>query len=197
MHKILNPVILLLIAFLSISLASCSSRVVAQEDAETGMRFDMTMNVPGRDPVELSGAALGTDSSLAGTLGGITTRTILTGGRLYSLNPSIKTAREIENPPPPATDEDGWAEWLIEPGRINPLTFATTVAMASDFDGETTFGDDESVNAVFDHGKLSSIEFDVPEQDEPVTYTYSGFEEDEDISPADFDIPDDYILTEL
>ena len=185
--------ILSLILLVATSL-SCSSRVVAQEDEEVGVRFTMTMEAPDRDAVEFDGAALGEDFGLTGVVGGIATRTILTGGKLYALTPAIKTAREVDNPPPPARDEDGWAEWLIEPGRINPVTFDARIGLRSDFDGETSLGDTESVAAIFDHGKLASIEFHVPPQEGTISYTYSDYEDDDSITANDFRVPDDYML---
>ena len=187
----------ILIAIVSTAFAACSTQVVAQEDTDSGYRFDMTMEAPGRDTVDFSGAVLNGDHSLAGVIGGITTRTVMTGGRLYSLNPAIKTAREVENPATPAADEDGWVVWLTEPGRINPLTFRSAAGVGTSFDGEVTLGDTEDIEVVFDNGRLVSISFGIPRQDGSVVYTWSNYEEDEDISPADFSIPDDYSVSEL
>ncbi len=187
------PTILLLV---SLATASCATGVVAQEDEADGIRFVMVMNAPGRDAVEFTGAALGDDCRLKGVVGGIETVNLLTGGRLYVLNPAIKTAREIDNPRPPGLDEAGWAEWLIEPGRVNPLSFAEMAGLDRDIDGEMFAGERDEVALEFEDGRLVFVEFPKPGGGGRISYEYSDFEADSDISERDFEIPGDFLLSD-
>jgi hypothetical protein len=195
-QKLNHGILLMLVAIFATAFLAVSGLVLAQ-DTSTGVYYNMTMHVPGQDLVEYHGAALDNYHSISGTIGGITTRTVLTDGRLYSINPAIKTAFEIEYPEVPAPDETGWANWLIEPGRINPLTFNTLAGVETDYSGEVHLGGTDDVNAVFDNGRLALITFHMPDQTEPVVYTWSNFEESPDIAAVDFIIPEDYAINEL
>ena len=162
------------------------------QEASGGYSFTMTMASPGQDDVVFSGNVLGGDMSLRGRVGGIETVDLLTGGKLYLLTPAIRTAKELDNPDPPGRNTDDWPEWLLEPGRVNPLTFASVLGEDSDKNGQVNFGADGKVEAVFDHGKLGELHFPSPSDGGTITYTYSDFEQDASLTKADFEVPEGY-----
>ena len=162
------------------------------EPGDKGMRFVMTMHAGDRAPVEFDGTALGTDCRLVSVVGGIETITLLTGVKLYSLTPSIMTASEVDNPNPPGSGEPGWEEWLIEPGRINPITFYEKAGVEGDFSGEKAIGEGGAVKLVFDDGILLSVEFSAGRDNSRIVYNYEGFRQDGSLKPEDFAIPDGY-----
>lgn len=174
---------------------ACSESRAAAGDTP-GVGFNMIMTAPGRNPVEFTGLAMEDNIRLEGVIGGIETVTLLADGTLYSLTPAIKTFSELDNPPPPSMNSSGWTDWLIEPGRINPLTFAGLIGEDSDVDGRISAGNDDGVEFAFDSGRLTSVRFPGARGNGVVSYTYSDFETDADISGADFRIPDDYTSLE-
>ncbi len=158
-------------------------------------RFVMSMSSPGRDAVEFQGAAMGSNFRLAGRVGGIESVVLNRNGTIYVLTPAIKTYREIDNPSPPV-DTGNWSEWLLEPGRINPFSFAELVGLDDDISGRTIVGDGGDVVSNFEDGVLASISFPVLSGEGNITYTYSGFETDEDLPSDLFTVPSDYLLSE-
>jgi len=155
----------------------------------------MTLDSTGRDSVEFQGAALADNLRLAGRVGGIESVILNRSGTIYVLTPAIKTFREIENPSPPL-DTGNWPEWLIEPGRINPFSFAGLVGLNDAVSGRRTLGDSGDVEATFDDGFLTSISFPVLSGDGNITYSYSGVETDDDVTAGLFEVPEDYLLAE-
>ncbi len=187
--------VLLIILVCALAVGTAYADPVADDEkSDTGMRFSMVMRAPDRDPVEFRGAVFGDDFSLAGVVGGIPSITLFTDGKLYFLTPAIKTAREIENPPPPPKDEDGWFGWLIEPGRINPYAFAELLELPVNFDEEITVGERGTIRMEFTGGRLYQVRFPGPNGDGRITYTYSDFDADEEITADDFNIPDDFLV---
>jgi len=170
-----------------------TSIVMAGGGAERGYTFTMVMQVGDRDPVEFEGIALGNNLRLSGGVGGIETVTLLAGSDLWILTPSVKTARKVDNPAPPAMDESGWVDWLIEPGRINPMKFAALLGLADDVDGDRPAGTGGGIKFSFDDGTLLSVEFPAGRGDGQVSYTYSDIERDNGITQADVSIPADFM----
>ncbi len=184
--------ILLTLLALALILGACASGRAAEGTARDGTRFAMAMETPDRT-VEFKGAALGEDFSLTGVVGGIETIISLTGGKLYTLTPAIKTASEIDIPEAPDVDAAGWPEWLTEPGRVNPLTFATLIGLTDDFNGKKAIGENETVGLEFTSGVLDCASFPNPEGEGTISYTYSDFESDPTIKSEDFAVPPDYL----
>jgi hypothetical protein len=189
--------ILALLPLVALAFA-CSRTAEAQTgpDEAAGVSFKMTMSAPGRDAVEFTGMALGDDCKLTGVVGGIQSVTLLTGGKLYSLTPAIKTASEIDNPPPPGRDEGGWPAWLAEFGRVNPLAFAGLVGLEEDVDGQVRIGENNRIELRFEGGRLISLSFPAEGREGSITYTYSDYQSDADIAADDFALPDDYVLSD-
>ena len=197
--KMKSKLILAIIAALVITVGVGVSLAIAGSagpNEPKGVTFSMTMESPGRDPVLFSGAALGGDMKLVAKIGGIETVNLLTGGSLYILTPAIRTAREVENPDPPARDSGEWPEWLIEPGRVSPLTFAEVLGEDGEVDGQVRFGAGTRVDARFDHGRLVQLRFPSPSGEGSVVYIYGDFEEDADLASEDFQVPSGYKITE-
>ena len=163
---------------------------------ESGMRFSMEVQAPERDPVEFEGIVLGGNQKLSSVAGSIDTVSLLIGSKWYHLTPAIKTARLTENPPAPGVGEDGWVEWLIEPGRINPLAFAERVGKDSGFTGTVNAGPGARVHFVFSDGRLGSVEFPAGRGNGVIKYICSDFETDNSVKAADLEIPSDYLVIE-
>jgi len=190
--NMVKKTVLLTLLGLALILGACASGRAAEGTAGDGTRFAMVMETPDRT-VEFKGAALGEDCSLTGVVGGIETVILLTGGKLYTLTPAIKTASEIDIPDPPDVDAARWPEWLTEPGRVNPLTFAKLIGLTDDFNGKKAIGEGETVGLEFTSGVLDCICFPNPEGEGTITYTYTDFESDPGIKSEDFAIPPDYL----
>lgn len=181
---------------LLLGLAAVQVIAAGRGDSDDGMRFTMVMEVPGQDSVEFTGTALGRNSRLEGRVGGILSVKLLSDGQLFILTPAIKTAQEIDSPDIPDNGSDTWPEWLSEPGRINPLTFAGSIGQDDDVSGTVEPGRGGQVSVVFEDGMLKSVRFPNQAGEGMITYTYSGFEVDGDLTVGNFEIPDDYLLTD-
>ena len=168
--------------------------VLGQSD--TGYRFTMELDSPGRDAVTFDGTALGPDVRLEGQVGGIASAMLQSRGDLFILTPAIMTAREVENPDPPVADEAGWSDWLIEPARVNPINFAALLGEDPAVDGQVQFGSGRSCQAGFEEGKLVQLRFPSPSGEGNITYTYSDIEADEDLSADEFRVPSDYLVSD-
>jgi hypothetical protein len=179
----------LLYAIAAILILSIS--IIAHAEA-TGFHFTMIMASPGQDDATYVCSSLGDDMSLEGKIGNIATKTLLSGGKLYALTPAIKTFREIENPDPPAKDSADWPDWLLEPGRVNPLKFADILGQQQDLTDSVRFGAGGQIEAKFDHGRLVRLSFPSPSGEGNVVYSYSDFAEAPDLKPEDFQVPSDY-----
>ena len=195
MSKI-GPIRIVSVILVFLALATFAYLAVAQISTDTGATFTLVMEVPGQNNVEFSGAALSDDSRLEGRVGGIESVKLLSDGHLYILTPAIKTAREIDNPGIPGANSDSWPEWLSEPGRINPLSFAEATGQADDISDTVRIGQGGQVSATFEDGILKSIRFPNPDGDGSITYTYRNFESDSDLTASDFEVPDDYLTTD-
>ena len=161
-------------------------------DESAGYRFTLTISSQGIDPVVLDGAVLGDKVLLRGDVQGIETKYLLTQDCLYILTPAIHSATEVENIDPPSRNSGDWSEWLLEPGRVNPLTFAGMIGEDSDKDGSVDFGRDGAVEAVFDTGRLTRLSFPSPSDETSIVYSYTDFMEDPDLSASDFEVPEGY-----
>ena len=159
-----------------------------------GFSFTMVMQAGDRDPVEFEGCTLGDSLCLSAATGGIATVTLLLGSDLYILTPSVKTARKVDNPPPPDLDEGGWIDWLVEPGRINPMNFAGIIGLDDDFSGQITAGAGGGVKFTFDDGELRTVEFPMGRLGGSVVYRYSEIESDNSVSASDVSIPSDFLV---
>jgi hypothetical protein len=179
-------------------LAVAAAQVIAagRGAQASGMTFTMVMEVPGQDTVEFSGTALDENSRLEGQVGGIECVKLLSEGNLYILTPAIKTARKMDNPDSPGSTSDSWPEWLSEPGRVNPLTFASAIGQPDDVSDTIAIGQGGRVTAVFEDGILKSIRFPNSDGDGTVSYTYRNFEDDSDLTAGDFQVPDDYLMSD-
>jgi hypothetical protein len=166
------------------------------EVAVAAYRFQMVIESPGRDDVTFAGAALDCDLRLKATVGGIETAMILNESGLFILTPAIRTARNVETSDPPGVDEAGWSEWLIEPARVNPLTFHELIGEEPDVDGQVRIAAGNSVEARFSDGILQSLSFPSPSGDGTITYAYSDFEEDDELVKSDFQVPADFLTTD-
>jgi hypothetical protein len=168
--------------------------IVASFAAEnsTGYSFNLSIESPGHDRTEFDGKLLGDDMLLDGTVGGIETINLLTGGHLYVLTPAIKTASEVEGQSLSGRNSSNWPQWLLEPGRVNPMTFLDSVGGESGLSDTIGFGANNEVEAVFEDGNLTSLSFPEPDGHGRITYHYSNFTEDSDITQADFQIPEGY-----
>jgi hypothetical protein len=161
---------------------------------ESGFTFSMTMQSPGQDDAIYAGASLGDDMSLKGKVGEIETITLLSSGKLYVLTPAIRTARELENPDSPPTERDSadWSDWLLEPGRVNPLKFAEVIGEEPDLTDQVHFGAGSRMEAKFESGRLVRLSFPSPSGEGDVVYSYSDFTEAPDLKPEDFQVPSSY-----
>ncbi|MCX6645918.1 MAG: hypothetical protein NTY09_06140 [bacterium] len=186
------------IGIILLLLAVAAVQVIAagRGSHDTGATFTMVMEVPGQDTAEFSGMAFGENSRLEGQIGGIDSVKLLSGGKLYILTPAIKTAREMDNPDTPGSTSDSWLDWLSEPGRINPLTFASAIGQPDDVSDTIELGQGGRVTVVFEDGILNSIRFPNSDGDGMVAYTYRNFEDDSDLTASDFQVPGDYLMTD-
>jgi hypothetical protein len=164
-------------------------------DSNPGYRFSLTITSPDQKDITFSGASLAGDVSLKGKVGAIETIDLLTGGKLYALTPAIQTARELGNPAHPATDASGWPEWLVEPGRVNPITFGELIGQKSDAMGDVSFGAGGTITAKFDGGKLVQLKFPSVTGKGTTVYNYSDFKEDISLHSTDFVVPTNYQTT--
>lgn len=167
-----------------------------ESSSDNGYTFTLEISNPGSDRITFNGSVLGDNMKLSSTVGGIQTVNLITGGKFFVLTPAIKTATELDLPDAPSPDGETWQEWLSEPAHINPLNFARIAGAARDADGEVTFGADGCITALFTDGRLASLWFPANGSREEVMYNYSNFEEDSELSRADFQVPDDYLVTE-
>ncbi|MFH1676566.1 MAG: hypothetical protein ABIC40_06030 [bacterium] len=190
-----SAVILLGIATLlqNPSLFSVKSQAAEKIPFPTALSFTLTIKAPGQDPAVLQGLSSVGNMRLEGKIGGIATVNLLKDSKLFALTEAIKTAREIENPPLPKTDDPGWTEWLTEPGRVNPLNFAVQIGKDREFHGQVKLAGGK-VTAIFDHGILSNISFPLPESDSNIEYAYGGIVKNPEIPEGYFDIPKDYMV---
>jgi len=168
---------------------------IQAQDSLDGWRFTLVIESTDSDSVEFEGLVHDGNIRLCESVSGIETVAVLTDDGLFIMTPAIMTATEIEEMDPPSVDEVGWVEWLMEPGRINPMTFATMLELEDDYDESFEFGDGE-VTALFSGGILESLSFPTPSDEGTITYTYSGFEEEGNINPADFEVPASYRITD-
>jgi hypothetical protein len=188
-----SKILLALIAFLALSISLFAG---GNNPDNSGIRFIMVMDVPGQDTVEFDGRVLRDNCRLEGLVGRIESVILLTGGDLFVLTPAIKTAREIDNPGIPGNDSTTWSEWLIEPGRINPLNFGESLGVSDEGNESLQVGSSGQIDLNFENGILKSVRFANPDGEGEVIYTYRDFESDSDIKHRDFEIPDDYLMTE-
>jgi len=168
--------------------------LIAGGSSSSGYSFNMVMKAGDRDPVTFAGIAMGNSLKLSGDTGGIATVTLLADDDLYILTPSVKTARKVENPAPPALTDSGWVEWLVEPGRINPLNFASQIGVEDDFTGEIDAGERGNVLFVFEDGILKKVEFPGSRDSGTIKYEYSNVELDSSIKVSDLSIPGDFLV---
>ena len=156
--------------------------------------FTLTIKAPDQDPAVFQGLASGEKMRLEGKISGIAAVTLLIDSKIYALTEAIKTAREIENPPVPKTDDAGWTDWLTEPGRVNPLDFAVRIGKDREFDGQAKLAGGKVI-AIFDHGILSKISFPSTESDSNIEYVYGAVVKNPEIPESSFDIPKEYKIT--
>ncbi|HDS30639.1 MAG TPA: hypothetical protein ENN67_06310 [Firmicutes bacterium] len=169
----------------------------SSSNATPAMKFRLVVESPGGESSSFAGAVLNDYLRLKGSVAGIETAMIKAGdGEIYILTPAIRTARKLENPDVPDSESADWSEWLIEPARVNPFTFAGLIGKDSKIDGQVRFGAGNRIDSRFSDGVLQTLSFPSPSGDGTIKYTYSDFVEDAELKRSDFDIPEGFIVTE-
>lgn len=160
-----------------------------ENDLTKGCTFTLVILDAENETTQFDGMALRSNMRLSNSDGGIESVTLLNNQGLFLLTPAIKTYKELDNPNPPEINESGWLDWLLEPGRVNPLIFADSIGEDEDIDGKVSLGQNNSFEAEFDEGLLISLKINLPRDNKTIVYTYKDFEEDSSIKQEDFSIP--------
>lgn len=164
--------------------------------AQSSATFKLTVTRNSSDRTIYDGAVLDNQVRLSSNVGGIKTIYIFNGTDIFMLTPAIKTATKIPSKDIPLVTGSEWQDWVSEPARINPLTFAGILKLSGDFSGTKQFGADNSLKADFENGILKTLTFKDSETNSPVTYSWTEINTESLPKAADFQIPDDYMVTE-